>query len=47
MDANEYDSLDQMRSGMSMARCPNPEVYHRDNDVQLLRSWPEVLRWSP
>ncbi len=46
LQENEYESLEQMRGSMSLSRCPDPQVYKRDNYMQLLQSWPETLRWG-
>jgi dihydroorotate dehydrogenase (fumarate) len=36
---HEYDSLDQMRGSMSLARCPDPAAFERGNYVRILQSW--------
>ena len=36
---HEYESLDQMRGSMSLARCPDPHAYERANYMHLLQSW--------
>jgi dihydroorotate dehydrogenase (fumarate) len=35
----EYESLDQMRGSMSLARCPDPAAFERGNYVRMLQSW--------
>jgi hypothetical protein len=36
---HEYESLDQMRGSMSLARCPDPASFERGNYVRILQSW--------
>ncbi|MCB1057135.1 MAG: dihydroorotate dehydrogenase-like protein [Acidobacteria bacterium] len=36
---HEYDSLEQMRGTMSLARCPDPHAFERANYLHLLQSW--------
>jgi dihydroorotate dehydrogenase (fumarate) len=36
---HEYDSLEQLRGSMSLARCPDPHAYERANYLHLLQSW--------
>jgi dihydroorotate dehydrogenase (fumarate) len=36
---HEYDSLDQMRGSMSLARCPDPASFERGNYIRILQSW--------
>jgi len=38
-DEHEYESLDQMRGSMSLARCPDPTSFERGNYVRILQSW--------
>jgi dihydroorotate dehydrogenase (fumarate) len=38
-DEHEYESLDQMRGSMSLARCPDPAAFERGNYVRILQSW--------
>jgi dihydroorotate dehydrogenase (fumarate) len=38
-DEHGYESLDQMRGNMSLARCPSPEAFERGNYVRMLQSW--------
>ena len=37
---HEYNSLDEMRGCMSLARCPDPAAYERANYIKVLHSWP-------
>ena len=39
MDANEYDSLTQMRGSMSMNNVPDPEAFMRANYIKILQSY--------
>ncbi len=39
MEEHEYESLDQMRGSMNLARTPNPSAYERTNYVRVLQSW--------
>jgi dihydroorotate dehydrogenase (fumarate) len=41
-DEHEYESLDQMRGSMSLARCPDPAAFERGNYVRILQSWPRA-----
>ncbi len=36
---HEYESLDQMRGSMNLARCPDPAAFERLNYVRLLMGW--------
>jgi dihydroorotate dehydrogenase (fumarate) len=38
-DEHGYESLDQMRGSMSLARCPDPASFERGNYVRVLQSW--------
>ena len=38
-EEHEYESLDQMRGSMSLARCPDPASFERGNYVRILQSW--------
>jgi dihydroorotate dehydrogenase (fumarate) len=38
-EEQEYESLDQMRGSMSLARCPDPASFERGNYVRILQSW--------
>ncbi len=39
MTEHEYESADQMRGCMSMARCPDPEAFERGNYMRVLQGW--------
>jgi dihydroorotate dehydrogenase (fumarate) len=39
MTDHEYESVNQMRGSMSLARCPDPAAYERGNYVKLLQTW--------
>lgn len=39
LESFEYDSLDQMRGSMNLARCADPQMYERANYIQLLNSY--------
>ena len=39
LEENEYESLDQVRGSMSLARCPDPKAYERVNYMQILQNW--------
>lgn len=39
MDERGYESLEEMRGAMSLARCPDPQAYERANYIQVLQSW--------
>ena len=39
LEDHEYESLEQMRGSMSLARCPDPHAYERANYMQLLQGW--------
>ena len=41
-DEHDYESLDQMRGSMSLARCPDPASFERGNYVRILQSWGQV-----
>lgn len=36
---HEYQSLDQLRGSMSLARCPDPEAFERANYARTLTAW--------
>jgi len=36
---HEYESVDQLRGSMSMARCPNPAAFERTQYLKVLRTW--------
>ena len=38
-DEHEYESLDQMRGSMSLARCPDPAAFERGNYLRILQSF--------
>jgi len=38
-DEHDYESLDQMRGSMSLARCPDPASFERGNYVRILQSF--------
>ena len=38
-DEHQYESLDQMRGSMSLARCPDPAAFERGNYVRILQSF--------
>jgi dihydroorotate dehydrogenase (fumarate) len=39
MEQHEYESLEQMRGNMSLARCPDPTAFSRANYMRILQSW--------
>jgi dihydroorotate dehydrogenase (fumarate) len=39
MREHEYESLEQMRGNMSLARCPDPNAFSRANYMRILQSW--------
>ena len=39
MEEHQYDSLQQMRGNMSLARCPDPNAFSRANYMRILQSW--------
>jgi len=39
MEEHEYESLEQMRGSMSMAKCPDPHAFSRANYMKMLQSW--------
>jgi dihydroorotate dehydrogenase (fumarate) len=39
LEANEYDSLAQVKGSMSLTRCPDPKAYERINYMQILQNW--------
>lgn len=39
LEEREYDSLDQLRGSMNLARCPDPAAYERGNYMRVLSSW--------
>ena len=41
----EYNSLQQMRGNMSLARCPDPGAFERANYMRILQTWrPETAK---
>ena len=36
---HEYESLEQMRGSMSLARCPDAAAYERANYMEILQGW--------
>jgi len=41
LEANEYESLEQIKGSMSLTRCPDPKAYERVNYMRILQNW----RW--
>jgi dihydroorotate dehydrogenase (fumarate) len=39
LEANEYDSLAQIKGSMSLTRCPDPKAYERVNYMRILQNW--------
>ena len=39
LEANEYDSLAQVKGSMSLTRCPDPKAYERLNYIHILQNW--------
>ncbi len=39
LEEHDYDSLDQLRGSMNVARCPDPSIYERANYIHLLHSF--------
>jgi dihydroorotate dehydrogenase (fumarate) len=39
MEEHEWTSLEEMRGNLSLARCPDPQVYERANYMLILQSW--------
>jgi dihydroorotate dehydrogenase (fumarate) len=42
-DDHGYDSIDQMRGTMSLARCADPAAFERGNYMRVLQSWQRSL----
>jgi dihydroorotate dehydrogenase (fumarate) len=40
LDEHGYESVEQMRGSMNLARCPDPAAYERANYMQILHGWP-------
>jgi dihydroorotate dehydrogenase (fumarate) len=38
-EKHEYESLEQMRGSMNLARCPDPGAFERANYMHILQSW--------
>lgn len=41
-DAHGYESIDQMRDSMSLARSPNPRAAERKSYLRILQSWKQA-----
>ena len=39
LEEHEYESLDQMRGSMNLAKSPDPTAYERANYIQILQRW--------
>ena len=39
LERHEYESLEQMRGSLDLARVPDPAAYERANYVRLLQTW--------
>lgn len=39
LEEHEYESLDQLRGSMNLARCPDPSAFERANYMRILQSW--------
>lgn len=39
MSDHEYSSVDELRGGLNLRRCPNPAAYERANYQRILQSW--------
>jgi len=39
LEANEYDSLAQVKGSMGLTRCPDPKAYERLNYMHILQNW--------
>jgi dihydroorotate dehydrogenase (fumarate) len=39
MEEHEYDSLQQMRGSMNLARSPDPSGFERANYIRILQGW--------
>ncbi len=39
MEEHEYDSLQQMRGSMNLARSPDPSAFERANYIRILQGW--------
>ena len=45
LELHEYESLEQMRGSMNLARCPDPHAYERANYLHILQSWRASGAW--
>jgi len=43
MEEKGYESMEEMRGSMSLARCPDPKAYERSNYMQILQTWQGYL----
>lgn len=41
---HEYESLEQLRGSMNLARCPDPGAFERGNYLRILQSWARMGR---
>ena len=39
LEEHEYESLDQLRGSMNLAKSPDPTAYERANYIQVLQGW--------
>jgi dihydroorotate dehydrogenase (fumarate) len=39
LEANEYESLAQIKGSMSLTHCPDPKAYERVNYMRILQNW--------
>ena len=39
MEENEYESIEQMRGSMNLARSPDPAAFERANYIRVLQGW--------
>ncbi len=39
MEQHEYESVEQMRGALNLARCPNPSAFERANYMHVLNAW--------
>ena len=39
LEQHEYESLEQLRGSMNLARCPDPSAFERANYMRILQSW--------
>ncbi len=45
MEENDYESVEQMRGSLSVARSPDPEAYERANYMRTLNTWEPGGAW--